>query len=147
MSCSRVADGIGNLAHLHARDTTLVLVSRAPFADLVVFRRRMGWTVPWFSSAGSDSNRDMTATVESEHYTGEIPGVSVFLRECDRVFRTYWTSGRRLDHLLDYSWLDLTQLGRQEGWGGTIDEDGLGAGWVRHHDRYDDRPATSCCGR
>src|SRR3984885_15387303 len=51
-SCSFLADGIGHLAHLRARDTTLAMVSRAPLAKLEAFRQRMGWTVPWYSSFG-----------------------------------------------------------------------------------------------
>jgi predicted dithiol-disulfide oxidoreductase (DUF899 family) len=52
-SCSFVVDNIGHLSHLHARDTSLVLVSRAPFEKLAAYRRRMGWIVPWYSSYGS----------------------------------------------------------------------------------------------
>ena len=53
-SCSFLVDNIGHLSHLHARDTTLALVSRAPLAKVLPFKRRMGWTVPWYSSFGSD---------------------------------------------------------------------------------------------
>ena len=56
-SCSFLADGIGHLAHLHARDTTLAMVSRAPLAKLEAFRQRMGWTVPWYSSSGRGPGR------------------------------------------------------------------------------------------
>ena len=63
-SCSFLADGIGHLAHLHARDTTLAMVCRAPLAKLEAFRQRMGWTVPWYSSSGSDFNYDFHVTLD-----------------------------------------------------------------------------------
>src|SRR5918998_174853 len=56
--CSMVVDNIGHLAHLHARDTSLVLVSRAPLAEIEAFRKRMGWTVPWYSSAANSFDAD-----------------------------------------------------------------------------------------
>src|SRR5581483_10080830 len=61
-SCSLLVDNIGHLAHLHARDTTLALVSRAPLARIESFRKRMGWTLPWYSSFGSDFNYDFHVT-------------------------------------------------------------------------------------
>lgn len=63
-SCASAADGIGKLSQLHARDTTLVEVSRAPIEKLAVFGDRMGWTFPWYSSNGSDFNYDFFATVD-----------------------------------------------------------------------------------
>lgn len=63
-SCSYVVDNIGHLSHLHARDTSLVLVSRAPFEKLAAYRQRMGWTLPWYSSYGSDFNYDFHATLD-----------------------------------------------------------------------------------
>ena len=63
-SCSLLADNIGHLAHLNARDTTLALVSRAPLAKIEPFRQRMGWTVPWYSSCGSDFNYDFHVTLD-----------------------------------------------------------------------------------
>ena len=56
--CSMFVDQIGHLAHLHARDTSFALVSRAPLAKIEPYRERMGWTIPWFSSFGSDFNVD-----------------------------------------------------------------------------------------
>jgi predicted dithiol-disulfide oxidoreductase (DUF899 family) len=133
--CSFVADNIGHLTHLHARDTSLILVSRAPLAQIAPFKARMGWIVPWVSSFGSDFNQDFGVTTDD----GERFGLSVFLRDGDRIFRTYFTSGRGVDGLLTtYNYLDLTPLGRQEdweespeGWPQTTD------GWVRRHDEYD----------
>jgi predicted dithiol-disulfide oxidoreductase (DUF899 family) len=133
--CSMSVDNIGHLSHLYARDTSLVLVSRAPQTKLKAFQQRMGWTVPWCSSFGTDFNTDFGVTVGEE----EKSGVSVFLRDGDSVYRTYFTSGRG-DEMLGtvWSYLDLTPLGRQEAW-----EDSP-AGWPqpppydwwRHHDKY-----------
>src|ERR671919_1502176 len=57
--CSMFVDQIGHLAHLHARDTSFALVSRAPIARIEAYRKRMGWTIPWFSSFNSDFNYDL----------------------------------------------------------------------------------------
>jgi predicted dithiol-disulfide oxidoreductase (DUF899 family) len=111
--CSMFVDNIGHLAHLHARDTSLVLVSRAPLEKIEPYRKRMGWTVPWFSSSGSDFNVDFGVTTDK----GESFGLSVFLRDGDSVFRTYFTSGRGVEALgSNWTFLDLTPLGRQEDW-------------------------------
>jgi predicted dithiol-disulfide oxidoreductase (DUF899 family) len=128
--CAFLADGIGELAHLHARDTTLVAVSAAPYAELAAFGRRMGWTFPWYSSAGGDFDADFGVSGGGR----EISGVSVLLRSGADVLHTYSAHGRGLELLLGtYMWLDLTPLGRQEGWGGTPDR---GRDWVRLHDEY-----------
>lgn len=159
--CSFLVDNIGELTHLHARDTNLFLVSRAPLAEIEPFKARMGWTVPWASSFGSDFNYDFHATTDEAvapveynyrdkatleklghtyHVKGEQPGVSVFLRDRDSVFHTYSTYGRGMDTLLvAYHYLDLTPFGRGEGWGGMPNLDGKGMDWVRHHDKYDER--------
>jgi predicted dithiol-disulfide oxidoreductase (DUF899 family) len=151
-SCSMMVDGIGDLTHLHARDTTLVAVSRAPLAMIEPFKARMGWTFPWFSSFGSDFNYDFHVTqdeavapVEYNYKSkaeleragqtwavaGELPGSSSFLREDDRIYHTYSQYARGGDHLIStYNWLDLTPLGRQEGTEFPM-------AWVRHHDKYD----------
>jgi predicted dithiol-disulfide oxidoreductase (DUF899 family) len=134
-TCSFLVDGIGDLSHLHACDTTLVLVSRAPYASIERFEERMGWQVPWYSSYGSDFNYDFhvsfdeaKAPLEYNYKDKETlarqtpyirsgtdgPGVSVFLSEGDRVLHTYSAYERGLDALLGtYRWLDLTPLGRQ----------------------------------
>jgi predicted dithiol-disulfide oxidoreductase (DUF899 family) len=164
-SCSFVVDNIGDLRHLHARDTTLALVSRGPFDDLEGYRRRMGWNIPWYSSLGSDFNYDFHVTADEDvapveynyrdaaelarrnpawqGWKGEQPGASAFLREGDRVFHTYSSYGRALDILMGtYNWLDLTARGRQESWErppGRNDGSG-GMQWLRRHDEY---PAAS----
>ncbi|MGH3374241.1 MAG: DUF899 domain-containing protein [Actinoallomurus sp.] len=128
--CSFAADNVGHLAHLHARDTSFALVSRAPLAEIEAFRERMGWTLPWFSSAGGPFNDDFGATVDG----GDLPGVSVFLRDGDEVFHTYGAGpvyGPGADVAMEpvlgtFTYLDLTPLGRQVS----------GMGWLRHHDRY-----------
>ena len=111
--CSQFVDNIGHLAHLHARDTSLVLVSRAPLANLQRYQARMGWRIPWFSSAGSDFNTDFGLTSDA----GETFGLSVFFRDGDRVLRSYFTTGRGVEALGSvWTFLDLTPLGRQEDW-------------------------------
>jgi predicted dithiol-disulfide oxidoreductase (DUF899 family) len=135
VGCSMSVDDIGHPSHLHARNTSLVLVSRAPQAKLRPYQRRMGWTVPWYSSFGTDFNSDFGVTVGED----EKSGVSVFLRDGDAVYRTYFTSGRG-DEMLGTVWsfLDLTPFGRQEswedsppGWPQTPPYD-----WWRRHDKY-----------
>jgi predicted dithiol-disulfide oxidoreductase (DUF899 family) len=136
--CSFFVDQIAHLAHLHARDTSLVLVSRAPLPNLERYQRRMGWSVPWFSSSGSDFNDDFGLTTSR----GETFGLSVFLRDGDRVFRTYFTSGRGVETLGPaWTFLDLTPFGRQEDW-----EDSPEGWpqtppyvWWRRHDEYDEK--------
>ncbi len=113
-SCSFLVGNIPSTPdHLHASDTSLVLVSRAPLTKIEPFKKRMNWTVPWFSSYGSDFNYDFDVTDDE----GEKPGLSVFLREGGDFFHTYSTNGRGVDILLGtYNYLDLTPLGRQEAW-------------------------------
>jgi predicted dithiol-disulfide oxidoreductase (DUF899 family) len=142
--CSMTVDDIGHLAHLHARDTSLVLVSRAPIEKLNQFKQRMGWSVPWFSSFGSDFNYDFAATVgESERSV-----TSVFYRAGERVYRTYSTSGRG-DEMLGSVWsfLDLTPLGRQETWEDSPTEwpQTRAYDWWRHHDRYEPAFRSPSC--
>jgi predicted dithiol-disulfide oxidoreductase (DUF899 family) len=157
-TCSFLVDNVGHLAHLHARDTTLALVSRAPLAKIEPFRQRMGWTVPWFSSFGSDFNHDFHVTLDEaiapveynyrsladlgpewQGWSGEMFGVSAFLRHGDRVFHTYSSYARSCD-MLDgtYHWLDVTARGRQEDREQPPGRsDGPALSWLRYHDRYD----------
>jgi predicted dithiol-disulfide oxidoreductase (DUF899 family) len=135
--CSFVTDQIGHLSHLHARDVSFALVSLAPLANIEAYRRRMGWTVPWFSSAGNDFNKDFGLSAE----TGETFGLSIFLRDGDQVYRTYFTAGRGVEDLgSTWTFLDLVPYGRQEtwedspqGWAQTPPYE-----WWRRHDEYDD---------
>jgi predicted dithiol-disulfide oxidoreductase (DUF899 family) len=126
--CSMVADHIGNLAHLNARDTTLVLTSPAPQSQIRPYRERMGWSVPWFT-ASTEFTEDCGA--------GRGFGISVFLRAGDRVCRTYFTTGRGSDLLnTTLRWLDLTPLGRQEAWQDAARGDSAASSWWRLHDEY-----------
>ncbi|MGA9423402.1 MAG: DUF899 domain-containing protein [Rhodanobacteraceae bacterium] len=133
--CSMFVDNLGHPAHLNARDTTLVLVSRAPLANIGAYRKRMGWTQPWVSSAGTEFNRDFGVARDD----GETFGLSVFLRDGNDIYRTYFTNLRGIEALgTNWSLLDLTPLGRQELWEDTP------AGrpqsepysWWRRHDEY-----------
>ncbi len=63
-SCSFLVDNIGHLAHLHARDTSLALISRAPLAKIEPYKKRMGWSIPWYSSFDSDFNYDFHVTTD-----------------------------------------------------------------------------------
>jgi predicted dithiol-disulfide oxidoreductase (DUF899 family) len=135
VGCSFMVDNMGHVAHLHARDTSLVLVSRARLAKIKAYKKRMGWTLPWFSSFGTDFNRDFGVTTDD----GEMFGLSVFLRDGEEIFQTYHTTRRGVEYLGSaFSFLDLTPYGRQEKW-----EDSP-AGWAqtppytwwRRHDQY-----------
>jgi predicted dithiol-disulfide oxidoreductase (DUF899 family) len=113
MSCSSAADRIGELRQLHARNTTLVAVSRGPYPKLAAFKERMGWTFPWYSSAGSDFNHDFRTTRDGWDY----PAISAFLRVGHEVFHTYSTYDRGIEEFhYGIPYLDLTPLGRQEEW-------------------------------
>jgi predicted dithiol-disulfide oxidoreductase (DUF899 family) len=141
--CSMVVDQIGHLAHLHARDTSLALVSRAPLAKIEPYRERMGWTIPWFSSFGSDFNVDFGLSPQTpqagEYQDGEMFGLSVFLRDGDDVFRTYFTNRRGVEALGSvWTFLDLTPLGRQENWEDSPEgySQTKPYEWWRRHDEY-----------
>jgi predicted dithiol-disulfide oxidoreductase (DUF899 family) len=140
--CSMFVDQIGHLSHLHARDTSFALVSIAPLANIERYRECMGWTVPWFSSAGGDFNRDFGVTTDD----GEAFGLSVFLGDGDNVYRTYFTSGRGVEALGSvWTLLDLTPLGRQEAWEDSPEGWPQGAPyvWWRRHDEYASAAAPS----
>ncbi|MFE4545937.1 DUF899 domain-containing protein [Streptomyces sp. NPDC056785] len=142
-SCSAFLDQIGHLAHLRARGTEFAAVSRAPYTKILPFKARMGWTLPWYSSRGSDFNYDFQASFGGDE-PYERPGISCFLREHDRVFHTYSTYERGLDGLgSTTTLLDLTALGRQEEWErpeGRASAFGAPAGSerIRYHDEYED---------
>lgn len=155
--CSSIADTLDpQLAHLKAKDTTLLLASRAPIGQLLAFKERMGWGIDWVSSAGSDFNRDIgflntreelkpfltgeiPSTVEQNArmcgtdaggYVTEGPGLSVYARSDGVVYRTYVTSARGLEPAMAYyGLLDRTPRGR--------DEQGSEPMWIRRHDEYD----------
>jgi predicted dithiol-disulfide oxidoreductase (DUF899 family) len=141
--CSMFVDQVGHLAHLHARDTSFALVSRAPIARIEAYRKRMGWTIPWFSSFGSNFNHAFGVGPErpqpSEYQDGESFGLSVFLRDGEKVYRTYFTSGRGVEALGSlWTFLDLTPLGRQEEWEDSPEgyPQTPPYTWWRRHDEY-----------
>ncbi|MET9506279.1 DUF899 domain-containing protein [Streptomyces sp. NPDC006622] len=141
--CSAFLDQVGHLAHLKARGTSFAVVSRAPFPRILPFKARMGWMLPWYSSYDNGFNHDFEVTQEQSGQFVERSGLSCFLRDGDRVFHTYSTHGRGLDGLGSAaSLLDLTALGRQEGWEepeGRASGLGvpLGGVPVRYHDEYE----------
>jgi predicted dithiol-disulfide oxidoreductase (DUF899 family) len=155
--CSSIADTLApQVVHLKARDTTLLLASRAPLEKLVAYRDRMGWPIDWVSSGGSDFNRDLgflhtreelqpfldgeiPATVEQmadatgtdvAGYVAEGPGLSAYALSEGAVYRTYVTSARGLELAMAYyGLLDRTARGRHEEAGTEH--------WLRRHDEYD----------
>lgn len=114
--CTFFTSHIATLEPLHARDTTFAIVTVGAWEEAAAYRNRFGWTMPWYSSADSDFGAD----------TGAGPGggfgINVFVRDGDRVFRTYHTTGRGAE-LFTNTWhmLDLTPNGRQENWQDTPD--------------------------
>jgi predicted dithiol-disulfide oxidoreductase (DUF899 family) len=156
-SCSFLADHFdGAVIHLAQRDVSLVVVSRAPLAEIEAYKKRMGWKFKWVSSFGNDFNHDFhvsftkdeTAKGAEYNYavgkipSEELPGLSAFIRdENGKVFHTYSSYARGLDMLVGtYNFLDMAPRGRDEGalpW--TM-------AWVRRHDEYEDKPKSgSCC--
>jgi predicted dithiol-disulfide oxidoreductase (DUF899 family) len=141
--CSMFADQIVHLAHLHARDTSFAMVSRAPIAKIEPYRERMGWSLPWYSSFDSDFNVDFGLSPETPqegvYQDGETFGLSVFLRDGDEVYRTYFTNRRGVETLGPvWTLLDLTPLGRQENWEDSPEgrPQGPPYEWWRRHDEY-----------
>jgi predicted dithiol-disulfide oxidoreductase (DUF899 family) len=141
-SCTAGSDEIsdGLIAHLRARDTNLVVISRAPLEKLERYKEKKGWTFPWLSSYGSDFNYDYNVTIDASvapvmfnfrtldelqaagmgwlgEGSSEQPGYSMFLRDGDAVFHTYSMYARGTESLGgSYAFLDTTALGRQEEW-------------------------------
>ncbi len=155
-SCSFLADHFDGAAiHLAQRDVTLVVVSRAPLAEIEAYQKRMGWKFKWVSSYGNDFNHDFhvsftkdekAAGAEYNYTVGkipseELPGLSAFARnEAGAVFHTYSCYARGLDILIGaYNFLDMAPKGRnEEGLPFTM-------AWVRRHDEYEGAAKSSCC--
>jgi predicted dithiol-disulfide oxidoreductase (DUF899 family) len=156
-TCSSMADGMnGLLPHLNARDLTLAFVSRAPLERLQAYKQRMGWRIPWFSSANTDFSFDLGASFTTEQtranmppsdvlpiarqlaaasgtdvvdYISEIPAASAFAFQDGAVYRTYATTWRGVEFLMGYyPILDRAPGGRDEGDGPQL--------WIRRHDEY-----------
>lgn len=147
-SCSFWADNFErSVIHLKHRDITLVAISRAPYEKLAAFEKRMRWTFPWYSTAGNTFNHDFQVSYTSEELEKgtavynyglltptkltDMPGISVFYRDANgAIFHTYSTFGRGIEAMnATYQYLDLVPKGR--------DENGGGAAWLRHWDRYE----------
>jgi len=155
--CSSIADTLApQVAHLKARDTTLLLASRAPLEKLLAYRERMGWPIEWVSSGGNDFNRDLgflytqeelkeflegdiPVTVElnarmcgtdAAHYVAQGPGISVYALADGTVYRTYVSSARGLEApgMAFYALLDRTPKGRDESAAEPL--------WIRRRDEY-----------
>jgi len=106
--CSFLADQVAHLAHLNARDTTLVFVSRAPQEEIQRLKFEMGWDMPWFT---------VTDDFDTDFGVGEWHGTNAFLRDGDGIYRTYFVDSRGDEAMgTTWSYLDITALGRQEEW-------------------------------
>jgi predicted dithiol-disulfide oxidoreductase (DUF899 family) len=145
-SCSFWMDNFNGITvHLNHRDITIIAVSHAPYAKLAAYKKRMGWTFPWLSSAGSDFNYDYHVSFTGDELKqkaveynyrprpwsmSEAPGISVFYKDADgKIYHTYSTYERGLDMLnVAYHYMDLVPKGRDEG--------DSGQAWVRRRDEY-----------
>jgi predicted dithiol-disulfide oxidoreductase (DUF899 family) len=159
-SCSYLADHFDGAAiHLAQRDVTLVLVSRAPLAEIEAYQKRMGWKFKWVSSCGTDFNHDFHVSFTPEEMASEavynyakgkipveeLPGLSAFVKDDHgAVFHTYSTYARGLDILVGaYNFLDFAPKGRDE------EQLPWTMAWVRRHDEYETaspKMASACCG-
>ncbi len=148
-SCSFWMDNFNGITvHLNHRDITMAAVSLAPYPKLAAYKRRMGWTFPWYSSVESNFNFDYRVSFTPEELKAskvdynyrmnpfpmsEAPGISVFFEEGGQIYHTYSTYARGLDMLnVAYHYMDLVPKGRDEGDAGQ-------GGWVHRRDEYPDR--------
>ncbi|MEV6446306.1 DUF899 domain-containing protein [Amycolatopsis sp. NPDC051716] len=136
LSCRHAIRDHGYLPHLHEKNTTLAVESRAPFPKIQAYKERMGWTLPYYSSFGNDFNYDFHFTLDEEKapilinwrtkeeheaevgpwdmWGTELPGMAVFIRDGEDIYHSYSTFARGTDNLLwTLNHLDLTPLGRQ----------------------------------
>jgi predicted dithiol-disulfide oxidoreductase (DUF899 family) len=132
--CSFMADQVSHLAHLNARDTTLVFASRAPQEEIQGLKERMGWQqIPWYT---------ITDDFDADHGVGEWHGTNAFIREDGKVYRTYFIDSRG-DEAMGTTWayLDITALGRQEEWEDSPDgyPQTPPYQWWNYHDAYGDQ--------
>ena len=149
-SCSLISDHYDPLVvHLHARDVSMVTISRAPVEKLTAYKKRMGWSFDWYSSINNQFNRDFGVTFSQAEMdedkmnynyqlgrfpTTECPGISSFYRNAQgEIFHTYSAYARGLENFLGiYRFLDIVPKGRDE------DELTYAMKWVQRHDQYDD---------
>jgi predicted dithiol-disulfide oxidoreductase (DUF899 family) len=130
--CTMFTDQVSPLAHMNARDTTFVVVSRASQPEIEAYKRRMGWDIPWYTVIGDEFQEACGTT--------EFFALDVFLRDGDRVFLTYATGGRGVEALGSvWTFLDLTPFGRQEAWEDTPPgrPQTPPYQWWRKHDEYE----------
>ncbi|MGD1283562.1 DUF899 domain-containing protein [Mycobacterium seoulense] len=131
--CSMIADHVGHLAHLNARDTTLVFASRAAQPDIARLKARMGWQVPWFT---------LTDDFDADFGVDQWHGTNAFIHDGEHVYRTYFINNRG-DEALGNTWsyLDMTALGRQENWEDSPDgyPQTPPYEWWEWHDAYGER--------
>jgi predicted dithiol-disulfide oxidoreductase (DUF899 family) len=137
-----MADHVPNLAHLNARDTTFVYVSRASQPDLARMKEKMRWRHPWFT---------ITDTFDADFGVDDYHGTNAFIRDDeDRIYRTYMINGRG-DEVFVNTWnlLDMTALGRQENWEDSPEgyPQASPYEWWRWNDAYADQGAGhgGCC--
>ena len=133
VGCSLVADQVADPAHLNARDTTLAFVSRAPQAEIQRLKARMGWEqIPWYT---------LTDDFDADFGVDEWHGTNAFIRDGDRIFRTYFIDSRG-DEAMGSTWsyLDITALGRQEEWEDSPEgyPQTPPYQWWNYHDAYGD---------
>jgi predicted dithiol-disulfide oxidoreductase (DUF899 family) len=164
VTCSSMADTVdGAVSHLHARDVTMLYVSQAPLEELQVYKRRMGWNMPWVSSAGSDFNFDLGFSRTEEQtreaiapmleagappivdrnaresgtdavgYLTEAQGFSAFVLDDEVVYQTYSTGARGVEFLMGYYGI-LDRAPKGR------DEGDAFQMWIRRHDEYDGAP-------
>jgi predicted dithiol-disulfide oxidoreductase (DUF899 family) len=130
--CSFLADQVSHLAHLNARDTTLVFVSRAPQADIERWKARMGWEIPWYT---------LTDEFDADFGVDEWHGTNAFIRDGESILRTYFINSRG-DEAMGSTWsyLDITALGRQEQWEDSPEgyPQTQAYVWWNLHDEYDE---------
>jgi predicted dithiol-disulfide oxidoreductase (DUF899 family) len=137
VGCSFVADQVAHLAHLNARDTTLAFVSRAPQAEIQGLKERMGWDIPWYT---------VTDDFDADFDVDEWHGHNAFIREGDRIFRTYFIDSRGDEAIgTTWSYLDMTALGRQEEWEDSPEgyPQTPPYQWWNYHDAYEDAGARA----
>ena len=157
VGCSFGADQMqGSLVHLINHDVMVVAISRAPYDKIAPFHKRMGWPFKWVSSAGNDFNFDYHVSFseadrargkvfynfeEQPYMSDEMPGLSVFTKdESGQIFHTYSVFARGTEDVGGvYGFLDITPKGRNEPPGGNL------TAWVRHHDKYEQKPGNSGC--
>jgi len=129
--CSFVADQVAHLAHLNARDTTLVFASRASQAEIANLKKKMGWDIPWYT---------ITDDFDADFDVAEWHGTNAFLRDGEEIFRTYFVDARG-DEAMGSTWsfLDITALGRQEEWEDSPEgyPQTPPYSWWNYHDAYE----------